>query len=460
MSADAIVRFPEGFLWGSATSAHQVEGGNRWNDWWRFENRSEYIASDHRSGDACKHWEMFDRDFGLAAADGHTAHRFSLEWSRIEPERGRIDPAAVAHYHDVLASLRRHSIRPIVTLAHFTVPLWIANQGSWESQDTIDRFCEFVRFCAREYGGEVDWWCTINEPEVLAFRGWSEALWPPVVKDDSRALAVIGNQLVAHGRAFHILHDEDRIDADGDGAAARVGFAKHYTPLLPLRWWSLLDRLRAWFENKAFNDAVLEAVTSGRITLAIPGRRGVRRQVPELVGSLDWIGLNYYTRWYVNAIGGESHIARRGANVTDMMWEIVPDGLADAAVRVAATGVPVIVTEHGFADAEDRFRPRALVDALTGLGRVIAAGTPVLGYMHWSLMDNFEWAEGFGPRFGLYRVDALTDPAGRERRRSADVYARIIKANAITPELAREVQIGSGASHPVAASSTSRNASP
>jgi beta-glucosidase len=122
-----------------------------------------------------------------------------------------------------------------------------------------------------------------------------------------------------------------------------------------------------------------------------------------------------------------------------MMWEIVPDGLADAARRVAATGVPVIVTEHGFADAEDRFRSRALVDALTGLGRVIAGGTPVLGYMHWSLMDNFEWAEGFGPRFGLYRVDALTDPAGRERRRSAEVYARIIKANAITPELTRDL---------------------
>jgi len=439
MPADAIVRFPEGFLWGAATSAHQVEGGNRWNDWWRFENRSEFVAPDHRSGDACKHWEMFDRDFALAAADGHGAHRFSIEWSRIEPERGRIDAAAVAHYHDVLASLRSHGMRPLVTLAHFTVPAWIADQGSWESPDTIDRFCDHVRFCAREYGGEVDWWCTINEPEVLSFRGWSEALWPPSIKDDSRALQVIANQLVAHGRAYHILHDEDQIDADGDGAAARVGFAKHYTPLLPLRWWSPLDRLRAWFENRVFNDAVLEAVTSGRIALSIPGQRSVRLEVPELVSSLDWIGLNYYTRWHVDAVGTETHVARRGGNVTDIQWEIVPGGLADAAVRVAQTGAPVIVTEHGFADAEDRFRSRALVDALTHLGRVITAGTQVLGYMHWSLMDNFEWADGFGPRFGLYRVEPLTNPAGRDRRRSAETYSRIVKANAITPELAREV---------------------
>src|SRR5262247_878890 len=179
------IRFPQGFLWGAASSAHQVEGGNRLNDWWRFEQRPGVIADGTASGDACRHYERFDEDFALARGDGHGAHRLSLEWSRIEPERGRIDAAVVAHYHDVFDSLRRHRLVPVVTLHHFTNPLWIADRGGWENRETLDRFDDFVRFCAREFGGEVDHWCTINEPEVLAFRGWSEGVWPPGVKNDA-----------------------------------------------------------------------------------------------------------------------------------------------------------------------------------------------------------------------------------------------------------------------------------
>src|SRR5205085_4648684 len=128
-----MIRFPTGFLWGAATSAHQVEGGNRWNDWWRWEHRTPDMAAALQSGAACRHWERFDADFALAAADGHTAHRLSLEWSRLEPVHGRIDPAAVAHYHDVLASLARHRLLPIVTLSHFTLPVWVADRGGWEA---------------------------------------------------------------------------------------------------------------------------------------------------------------------------------------------------------------------------------------------------------------------------------------------------------------------------------------
>src|SRR5437667_3619201 len=175
--------FPAGFMWGAGTSAHQVEGGNEWNDWWRFEQ-----AHGPASGVACRHWERYDDDFALAAADGHTMHRLSLEWSRIEPGRGRRDAHAIAHYHDVLASLRRHRLTPLVTLHHFTNPLWIADGGGWESRATLDAFDAHVRFCAREFGGEVDWWCTVNEPEVYAFRSYSEGLWPPAVRDDARAL--------------------------------------------------------------------------------------------------------------------------------------------------------------------------------------------------------------------------------------------------------------------------------
>jgi beta-glucosidase len=433
MGSESTVRFPDGFLWGAATSAHQVEGGNRWNDWWRYENRSLDVAPRFRSGGACGHWERFDDDFALAAADGHNAHRFSIEWSRIEPEPGRIDRAAVAHYHDVLASLRKHKLTPVVTLLHFTLPLWIADAGGWERRDTIAAFASFVRLCAREYGGEVDWWCTINEPEVYAFRAYSEGVWPPNRKDDSLALQVIAHQLEAHAVAARVLREEDRADADGDGVAARVGFAKHVVQLEPLRWWSPLDRLRAFFEDRVFNEAVIRAPITGEIDLAIPGARRVRRRVPGLEHSLDWFGLNYYTRWMVNAHGGAPHVLRPGAPATDLGWEIRPEGLALAAGRLAAAGVPVLVTEHGFADAADAVRPRALAESLAHLGRAIARGTNVAGYLHWSLLDNFEWEQGWAGRFGLYGVEPGGD-LRRVRREAAAALERIARAGAVTVE--------------------------
>jgi beta-glucosidase len=408
--SDALRRFPDGFLWCAATSAHQVEGGNRGNDWWRFEQLPNVIHGGERSGDACRHWERFDSDFALAEHDHHNAHRLSLEWSRLEPRRGEFDAAAVAHYHDVLASLRRHGLTPIVTLHHFTNPLWIADDGGWENRATVDRFGEFVRFCAREFGGEVDWWCTVNEPEVFAFRGWSEGVWPPGARDNSRALQVIANQLEAHGRAYRVLHAEDGVDADGDGRACRVGFAKHHPLLEPERAWWLLDVLQAHLEQRVFNDAVVAAPLSGDIELSIPGAKGVTRHVDELRGSLDWFGLNYYTRWKVRSLAAVAHVARRGAPLNDLGWEIYPRGLEQVVNRLARTGVPILITENGVADAHDRFRPRALVESLLHLSNAIDSGVQVLGYLHWSLLDNFEWSDGYSGRFGLYRVD-FADPA-------------------------------------------------
>jgi beta-glucosidase len=430
--------FPAGFLWGSGTSAHQVEGDNRHNDWWRFEQVPGHIRDGHASGAACRHYVRFDDDFALAEADGHNAHRFSIEWSRIEPERGRIDPAAVAHYHAVLTSLRRRRIEPVVTLHHFTNPLWIADHGGWESPATVDHFADFVRFAAREFGGEVDWWCTVNEPEVYAFRGYFEAQWPPAVRDASRALTVMANLLEAHGRAYRILHEEDRADADGDGSPARVGFAKSIVQLEPERLWHPLDHLLAYFEDRVYNQGVLAAAASGEIALSIPGAKGVHRSPPGLARSLDWIGLNYYTRWMVRSLARDPHVLRAGATPNDLGWEVWPEGLARALARAHhVTGVPVLVTENGIADAHDRLRPRQIVESVLHMGRAIEQGVPVLGYLHWSLMDNFEWADGYHGRFGLYAVD-FTDPARpRHRRPSAELYAQICRANGLTPEVMR-----------------------
>ena len=433
-SAPARMEFPPGFLWGAATSAHQVEGQNTCNDWWRFEQRPGAIAGGRGSGEACRHFERFDEDFALAEADGHNAHRLSLEWSRLEPAPGRFDPGAVAHYHDVLDSLRRHRLTPVVTLHHFTNPLWIADAGGWESRETIGRFEAFVRFCAREYGSQVDWWCTVNEPEVFAFRGWSEGVWPPAVRDDSRALTVIAHQLEAHGRAYRALHAEDRADADGDGVAARVGFAKHFVQLEPLRSWNPLDHVQAYFEHRLFNEAVERAAVDGEIDLSIPGARPVKRSVPELKGALDWYGLNYYTRWMVRSLSPVPHVARPGSPRNDLGWELWPMGLERALVSAGRLGKPVLVTENGVADAADALRPEAIVSYVEAVHAALAQGVRVLGYLHWSLLDNFEWADGYSGRFGLYAVDFDREDRPRTRRASAEVLARIARANALGAE--------------------------
>jgi len=434
-----IHRFPEDFQWGTATSAHQVEGGNDKNDWWRFEQIPGKIHAGETSGVACRHYERFDEDFALAEADGHNAHRLSFEWSRIMPERGRIDAEAVAHYHAVLESLERRGLRPLVTLHHFTNPLWIADRGGWENRETVRHFCAFARFCAREFGSEVDWWCTVNEPEVYAFRGWSEGVWPPAKRDEGAALEVMANLLEAHGLAYRILHEQDRSSDRGDRRSVQVGFAKHLPQLEGDRAWFPLDGLRARFEDAVFNQAVLEAAMTGDIHLSIPGVRPVKRRVPELKRSLDFIGLNYYTRWKVRMFAPEAHVARRGSPQTDLGWEIYPRGFEAAVMRVAKLGLPVIVTENGFADARDTFRPRALVEHLIHLGRAIARGAKVIGYYHWSLMDNFEWSDGYRGRFGLYAVD-FSDPAlPRHRTRSAEIFAQAAHANAIEREVAAQV---------------------
>jgi len=432
------LRFPAGFVWGSATSAHQVEGGNRLNDWWRFECEPGHIADGDTSGPACRQYELFDQDFALAAADHHRAHRFSIEWSRIEPEPDRFDAKEVAHYHQVLASLRRHGLEPMVTLHHFTNPLWISERGGWENPETIEHFVSFARFCGKEFGGEVDWWCTVNEPEVYAFRSFSEGVWPPAKKDDSAALAVIANLLEAHGHAYRALHDADRIDADGDGYAARVGFAKHYAVLEPSRPWFPLDLIRTFFESRVFNDDVLRAPRTGDIDLSIPGARPVKRRVPELEASLDWVGLNYYARWRGKMFAPDAHVATEGAPVNDLGWELYPRGIGEAVQRLTDLGVPIIVTENGVADAKDRLRPRVLVDTLAHLAEAIQRGAPVLGYFHWSLIDNFEWADGYRGRFGLYAVDFSQPDRPRRRRRSAEIYAQIAGSNEVDTELLRD----------------------
>jgi len=418
---------PRRFLWGTATSSHQVEGGNDKNDWWEFEARPGTIRDGARSGAACLSWERYEEDLDLVRGLGLNAYRFSLEWSRIEPEAGRYDEAALARYRAMLEGCRARGITPILTLHHFTNPLWFAALGGWEERRNLPHFERFARLAGERFGDLVDYWITVNEPEVYGFHGYDAGIWPPGVKDRSRALIVISNLLEAHALAARALRETDRVDADGDGRSALTGVAKHWVLLEPRLRWSPLDRFATSVQHRVFNVAVVRALAGGPIELSVPGARSVRREVEALRGSSDFLGVNYYTRWMVSAFGGEPRTARRGAPVSDLGWEIYPEGLERALRECSAFGLPMIVAENGLADAADAWRPAFIRATLAALDRARASGLDVRGYLHWSLMDNFEWADGYQGRFGLYGVDFLRPEGPRRERPSAQVYAEEVR---------------------------------
>jgi beta-glucosidase len=411
------------FLWGAATSAHQVEGGNDRNDWWDWEAGEGRIRGGVRSGSASLHWDRYEEDLDLLKALGLNAYRFSIEWSRIEPEAGRYDDAALDHYRRVLEACRARAITPMVTLHHFTNPRWFAAMGGWESRVNLPYFERFARLAGERFGDLVDWWVTVNEPEVYGFYGYASGIWPPGFADRSRALQVIANLIEGHALAARALRETDRVDADGDGRATWVGAAKHWVFLEPRRGWWAADRLAAGVQHQVFNVAVAFGLAGGPIDLRLPGARPARRPADATRSAADYLGVNYYTRWMVTLTGKDPRSARRGAPVSDLGWEIYPEGLGRALRECSRFGLPLVVTESGIADQSDQWRPDFIRSTLRSLDEVCRGGLDVRGYFHWSLLDNFEWADGHHGRFGLFGVDLGSPEGPRIRRGSADVLA-------------------------------------
>ena len=424
--------FPEGFLWGTATSAHQVEGNNTNNDWWAFEQGRNAIWHGDRSGRACDWWRDAEQDFDLMAEMGHNTHRLSVEWSRIEPQPGEFDPEAIARYREMLAGLRQRGIEPMVTLFHFSSPLWLAGQGGWSNPMAVDRFRRFTRYAAEQLGDLVSLWCTINEPNVYAALGYLLGEHAPGHKSLPLYFRVLRHLLEAHAAAYRVIHALD--------GRAKVGLVKNIPIFEPL---DLNDRLAAWFTrlvDRNFNEVTLQAVVDGR--LRFPVRLGVS-QYGLLVDSLDFVGLNYYTRERISLPLGrdkgrsfmqptpDAPVSDFGRNGT--YGEIYPEGLYRALKRVANLGKPVYVTENGLPDADDDQRPCFLLSHLAQIQRAITDGLDVRGYYYWSFTDNFEWAEGWSLRFGLVALDEKTQV--RSPRPSAGLYTEIIRANAITRQM-------------------------
>jgi beta-glucosidase len=395
---------PASFLLGTATAAHQIEGGNDKNDWWRFEEKPGAIKNGDRSGRAADHWSRVPGDIALMKSLGANAYRFSIEWSRVEPEKARYDEAAWAHYEDEVKQLKAAGITPMVTLLHFTLPAWLADEGGVTAPDFPARFGAFAAEAARRLGGDVDLWCTLNEPNVQMFFGYVEGTWPPGEKSNELAARAFAGLLRGHAAAAKAIRGQD--------PAAKIGVAMHLQVFDPLYRVSLLDWIIARASASAFNWAFYDSIQAGRVRFSAPGFPSLDEPADDLKSSADFFGVNYYRRELVHfSPGAVGMVARQpGPNpTTDMGWEIYPEGLLRV-IREAhgRYGLPIYVTESGVSDIAGTQRPAYLRGHLRAVVRALQEGIPVEGFFYWSLMDNFEWAEGFTPRFGLYRVDYAT----------------------------------------------------
>jgi beta-glucosidase len=403
-------QFPEGFLWGCATAAHQVEGGNHGNDWWLWEQRGGIVTGDS-SDPANDHWRRFREDFRLLRELDHNAHRLSIEWSRVEPAPGAFDQAALAHYRDVLTELQTQGMRPMVTLHHFTSPLWFAARGGWAASGAPAAWLPFVRRVADELGELVALWCTVNEPNIYAYQGWMAGEFPPGRRGDVRGLyRVLANLRLAHALAYREL----RLRTPG----VPVGLAHNKWLMRPARV-RRSDRVAAWIAQE-----VMDRWPRG------PGRW---EKVIDAPG--DYLGLNHYTGSLVAldpSRPDEAFLRRRnpaGLPQSDFGWAINPYWLRLAVRELASRGKPIYVTENGVAAEDDRCREEFLRGALGELWEAIEEGCDVRGYLHWTAIDNFEWAQGYSKRFGLIGVDLATQE--RTVKPSGRLFAQIAKANAL-----------------------------
>ena len=388
---------PRGFLLGTATASHQVEGGNvnDWTDWEAstFPDGRPHIHDRSVSGDAVDSYRQFAADLALMKRLGANAYRLSIEWSRLEPDEDVWREDVAATYASWMAQLRACGIEPMVTLHHFTLPRWVAARGGWMSDATLGAFEAFAGRVATALGSQVDLWCTVNEPNVQAVQGYIKGIWPPGKTDQKLAVEVLARLIEAHARAARALREKDQADADGDGKATRIGIAHHVRVFQPASR-SPLDGLVAGFSDHFFNESILEAVQTGRIRLSLPGVVDIDRQVPDLKGSFDYLGLNYYSRDYVRADLKDPALSQQFTPPerpkNDLGWDIYPEGLYLFLKRYAALGLPIYVTENGMADKAGDRRPLFLRQHLRALERAAREGVDVRGYFHWSLLDNFE----------------------------------------------------------------------
>jgi beta-glucosidase len=411
--------FPEGFLWGSATSSHQVEGGN-FNNWSSFEEEEGRIKSGEKSGIACDHYNRYEEDYNLLESLNHTAYRMSLEWSRIIPEEGEIDQGALNHYRKMIESLLVKKIIPFVTIHHFTHPLFFEEKGGFLKEENLKHFKFYCETIAEEYKDLLIVWNTINEPNVVTSAGFFLGTFPPGEKSFVKYKKALRNILRAHAIAYTTLKE---INPEW-----KIGIVKNISYFKPKRRFSLSSWLGAKILNWTFNMSTIKALKTGRLPLSL------FKKYPNLKNSSDFIGLNYYVK--VNAsigaiIKGKITMEEEGKRMTQMNWTSYPEGLYKS-IKLISKHFPekeIYVTENGIATLDDEWRKEYIVEHLMATSKAISEGAKVRGFFYWSTMDNFEWTHGYGPKFGLIGVDPET--LERKIKGSGRMYAKIAKENKV-----------------------------
>src|ERR1035437_8353427 len=365
--------FPDGFTWGTATAAHQIEGGNTNCYWWEFEHAPDSVCAES-SGDACDSWDRWEEDADLVAGLGLDNYRFSVEWSRIEPAEGEISRAALAHYRRQCEGLRARGIDPVVTFHHFTTPRWLAAQSGWENGMAIERLGHFCGVVAEELADVMSRACTINEPNVVATMGWHAGLFPPGKTDKELSYRVGANLVAGHRAALEAIRDA--------APGVPVGLTLSMTDY--------------------------QLAPDGEQQLA-----SIRRHAEDVfldgTGGDDFLGVQAYTRMLIGPTGWAG--CEPGVPVLDMGYEFYPQSLGNCLQRAwdyTGATLPLLVTENGIGTTDDAQRIDYVRRALRGVLDVIAEGIDVRGYTYWSLLDHFEWVFGYRPRFGLVGVDRST----------------------------------------------------
>jgi beta-glucosidase len=396
--ASGTQTFPEGFRWGTATAAHQVEGGNTNNDWWEWEHRADTVCAES-SGDACDQWHRYPADIELLAGLGFDNYRFSLEWSRLEPAEGEFSRTAIDHYRDVCATCVARGVTPVVTFHHFTTPLWLTARGGWTEASTADAFARFCERMCDELGDLIGRACTINEPNIVAFMGYGMGLFPPGEVDLGRVEVAKGVMIDAHRKA----------------TAALKGGVHDFPVGLTL---SMSEYVAVPTDDAA---AIATRDTSRRI---------MEDDFLEAARGDDFLGVQTYSRTRCGPhgiLGPEEGVD----SVPIMGYEVWPDALP-ATIRRAwevTEGTPLLVTENGLCTQDDAQRIAFVRQALHGVLDCLAEGIDVRGYTYWSLLDNFEWAFGYAPQFGLVDVDRTTQE--RRVKPSARWLGDVARANAL-----------------------------
>lgn len=396
--------FPKNFYWGAATAAHQVEGGQK-NDWTEWETSPKRLKSLERSGlikkygrdnfvsgRAVDHYHLFKDDFQMAKALGHNATRFSIEWSRIEPQEGRFDEKELEHYRTVIRAAKENGLELFVTLWHYTLPLWVRDQGGWANKKTIGDFTRFAEKTVLALGRDVKFWLTVNEPDVYAAEAYLVGRRPPQKHDPAAYLRAFRHMVLAHHAVFAVI----RQLAPG----AQVGAALNQMHF-DARPSDPLGRGAAAIANWWWNDRFLKRIASAS----------------------DFVGVNHYFHVWTGLWPDPT----KDYPLSDMGWKLRPESIYAVLARLKRFGKPIYVTENGLADAKDERRAWFISETLKHVRRAINDGADVRGYFHWALIDNFEWHDGFWPRFGLIEINYKT--IERKIRPSALAYRDICRSN-------------------------------